>query len=68
MEKIFQVEGMMCQGCEKRVHQAVCSVSGVEDCKADASSNTVCVVFDGQKVNEDVLKKTIEDTGYDVVG
>lgn len=68
MEKVFQVEGMMCGGCEKRVNTALSAVEGVSECKADASTNTVRVVYDEAKVNETTLAYTIEDTGYDVIG
>lgn len=66
MEKVFQVEGMMCQGCEKRVNTALSSLEGVQECQASASTNTVRVIFDENKVSETMLKTTIEDTGYDV--
>lgn len=67
MEKIFQVEGMMCAGCEKRVNTALSAIDGVIKCEANASSNSVSIVFDDTKVTEDMLVSTIEDTGYDVI-
>ena len=67
MEKVFQVEGMMCGGCEKRVNTALSAVEGVSECKADASTNTVRTV-ERCVVNETTLASTIEDTGYDVIG
>lgn len=66
MEKVFDIEGMMCNGCEKRVNNAVTSLDGVSECKASAQDNNATVVFDSSKVSEDQIKEAIEEIGYDV--
>ena len=67
MEKIFNVKGMMCQHCEQRVQKAVSELDGVLSCSPSAEKAIVKVVFDEHKIQSDVIKNCIEDTGYDVV-
>lgn len=67
IQKKLHVEGMMCSGCENRVNKAVSALDGVISCSASAAANEVCVSFDDARVQEAIIKQTIEDTGYDVV-
>lgn len=67
MEKVFGIEGMMCNGCENRVNRAVLALDGVSDCKADAKENQAIIVFDSNKISEDQIKEAIEEIGYDVI-
>lgn len=66
MEKVFMIEGMMCNACENRVNKAVMALDGVSDCKADAKENQAVVSFDSNQVSEAAIKEAIEDIGYDV--
>ena len=64
MEKlIFNVEGMMCNGCQNRVQNALKTIDGVV--VANHKDGTVVVTLNS-KVDRDVIKEKIEDLGYDV--
>ena len=64
-DKVITVEGMMCKMCEKHVNKALNKLDGV---KADVS------LFEGKayvklqsEVDDEVLKKAIEDEDYKVL-
>lgn len=64
-EIIIKVEGMVCNGCENRVKNALETIEGVENVIANHNNGTVTVTAkDG--VSEKVLKEKIEDIGFDV--
>ena len=66
MEKlIFNVEGMMCNGCQNRVQNALKTIDGVGEVVANHKDGTVVVTLNS-KVDRDVIKEKIEDLGYDV--
>ena len=65
-EIVIKVNGMMCEGCENRVKNALKDIEGIEEVTANHNTGKVVV-----KANSEVLKKliieTIEDIGYEVV-
>ena len=64
-EIILKVEGMVCNGCENRVQNALKTIEGVESVVADHTAGTVKVsVKEG--IDENVLKEKIEDIGFEV--
>jgi len=65
-ELILKVEGMMCNGCENRVQNALKNIDGVEDVKANHTDKTVKITL-SQDISESILKETIEDIGYEVI-
>ncbi|MGX8852016.1 heavy-metal-associated domain-containing protein [Amedibacillus sp. YH-ame10] len=67
MKKIIKVDGMMCEGCERRVNNALSSLEGVSSCKANAKENQVVIEFDESLVTIEDIKESIEEIGYDVV-
>ncbi len=66
MKKTMKIEGMMCPHCEARVKKTLEEMAQVA--KADVShvEGTAVVTF-AEDVENDVLKKIIEDQGYKVV-
>lgn len=67
MEKtVLKVTGMTCGHCEKAVKTALLNVEGVESVDVSLQEGTVAVAYDTAKLNNDKLKETIEDQGYDV--
>ena len=64
-ELVFNVEGMVCNGCENRVQNALKTIDGVEDVVANHENGTVTVTLN-KEVSEDVIKEKIEDIGFDV--
>lgn len=69
MEKIMQVEGMMCPHCEARVQKVLEALPGVAKAVADHSQNRVTVtVMPGTQVADEVLTETVQKAGYTVKG
>lgn len=65
-EMIIKVEGMVCNGCENRVINALKNISGVEEVVADYKSKTV-KVSSKSEVSENTIKEKIEDIGFEVI-
>ena len=65
-EMIFNVEGMMCEGCENRIKNAVSSIDGVIDVSAKHDTGIVKVLT-RENVTEDIIKEKIEDLDFKVV-
>ena len=60
MEKVFLVEGMMCEHCSKRVIAALEALG--YDVKVDLGKGQVTV--SKNEVNESDIKNAIEDLGF----
>ena len=60
------VNGMMCEGCENRVKNAIKNIEGVENVTADHNTGKV-IVISNNEVSEEIIKETLEDIGYEVV-
>lgn len=60
-----KVEGMMCAHCEKHVSDAIKAIPGVTDCKADKDAKTATVTAE-KEIDPALLKKAVEDAGYEV--
>ena len=67
MEKTLKIEGMMCTHCSGRVKKALEEVPGVFSAEVSHESGTAVVTL-GAPVDDAVLKKAVEDQGYQVVG
>lgn len=65
MHKTLLIEGMMCGHCAAHVERALNSLPGVR-AKVDLSKKTA-VVESAQPVADEVLKKTVQEAGYEVV-
>ncbi|MCI8361637.1 MAG: heavy-metal-associated domain-containing protein [Clostridia bacterium] len=64
-ETIIKVQGMACEGCEKRIQNALKNMEGIENVVANHKEGTVAV-----KVNEidiDKVKERIKDLGFTVL-
>lgn len=64
-EKIFYVDGMMCEGCENRIKNTIKNIEGVKDVTADHKTGKV-VVTSNDNVSEETIKDTLDDIGYEV--
>lgn len=60
------VNGMMCEGCENRVKNAIKNIEGVENVTADHNTGKV-IVISNNGVSKEIIKETLEDIGYEVV-
>lgn len=65
-ETILTISGMMCEGCENRVKNAVKNIDGVESVTADHTTGKV-VVTSNDTVSKEAIEEILEDIGYDVV-
>jgi len=64
----LNVKGMTCQTCDSHVENAAYKVEGVLDAKADYHTGKALVKFDKSKASVDKIIKSIDATGYKVVG
>ncbi len=64
-ETIIKVEGMVCNGCENRVQNALKTIEGVEKVVANHTNGTVTVTSINE-LEEKVFKEKIEDIGFNV--
>lgn len=64
-ELTFNVKGMMCGGCENRVQNALKTIDGVEEVKADHVTGTVTVTLN-KEIDKSIIEGKIEDIGYEV--
>ena len=67
MIKTMKIEGMMCAHCEKRVHDALVKVDGVESAEVSHETGKAILTL-RHEVDNEVLKKAVEDQDYQVVG
>ena len=65
-ETILKVKGMVCNGCENRIKNALENMEGIEKVVADHTSGIVTVTANND-VLEDKMKEKIEDIGFEVV-
>ncbi len=66
MEKTMKIQGMMCPHCEARVKQTLEALPGVMEAKVDHLTDTA-VVITQSPMDDDLLKKAVEDQGYTVL-
>ena len=65
MTKTMNIEGMMCGHCEATVKKALEAVDGVTEAVVSHENGTAVVTL-SKEVDNDVLKKTVEDKDYKV--
>ena len=66
MKKTMKIEGMMCPHCEGRVKKTLEDMPQVTEAFVSHVEGTAVVKL-AEAVENDVLKKTIEDQGYKVL-
>ena len=67
MEKTMKIEGMMCAHCEARVKKCLEALPQVDEAVVSHEQGTAVLRLNAD-VSDDVLKKAVEDQGYEVVG
>lgn len=63
---VLNVEGMTCSHCTKAVEQALMTLDGVKTASANLEAKTVSIDYDTSLIQENELKRTINDAGYEV--
>ena len=67
MEKrVFKIDGMACQNCEKKVENALKAIEGVENAKASVTQKNVEVEYDSQRVCFNQMQEAVDDAGFDM--
>lgn len=64
--KILNIEGMSCMHCVKKVEAVLKEVKGVKSVKVNLENKTAEVTLK-EDVDDNVLKKAVEDAGYEVL-
>ena len=65
-EVILKVEGMKCEGCERRIQNALMDIDGVDKVVASYMDKDVKITLN-KDVNVNLLKEAILDLDFKVV-
>ena len=63
----FPVLGMGCAACVARVEGAIKSCEGVSDAQVSLAGNSAVVDYDPAKTSPEVIRKKVQDEGYDLI-
>ena len=67
MEKTLKINGMMCGHCSGRVKKVLEALPEVDEAIVSHENGTAILTLNAA-IADEVLKKTVEDQGYEVVG
>ena len=67
MEKIMKIEGMMCPHCSGRVKKVLEALPQVAEAVVSHEKGTAEITLNAP-IEDALLKKTVEDQGYKVIG
>lgn len=67
MKKIIKIGGMSCGHCSARVEKALLALPGVESVKVNLGTGEAEISFKSA-IDDDALKNTVEDTGFEYIG
>lgn len=65
MKRTIAIEGMSCGHCTGRVQKALSALDGVNVLEVSVDQKHAIVEVD--QVSDELLKETVEDSGYDVI-
>lgn len=65
-ETKIKVNGMVCEGCENRVKNALTTIEGIEEVEASYQKGEV-TIFAKEEISKSVMEEKIEDIGFEVV-
>ncbi len=65
-ETVINVKGMVCNGCENRVKNALKNINGIETVVADHNTGKI-VVTSNEDVLENTMTETLEGIGFEVI-
>ena len=66
MKTELKIEGMMCQHCQKHVHEALSKMEGVTSVDVNLEKKTATVESTAE-ISRDAFKAVIEEAGYELV-
>ena len=64
-ETTIKVKGMMCEGCENRIKNALGEVEGIKEVEANHNTGLLKITSTDEVKKED-MEETIEDIGFEV--
>lgn len=64
---IFQVDGMHCEKCVQTIEKGLSALKGVSVVTASLKNKAVTIDYSPDEIAEDLLRKEIDDLGYDVL-
>lgn len=67
MIKTVKIEGMSCGHCTARVATVLMGLDGVENAEMSLENKTAVLTL-SKDVSDDIIRETVDDTGFDVVG
>ena len=67
MKKTMKITGMMCGHCSGRVKKVLEAMAEVDEAIVSHEEGTAVLTLNAE-VADEVLKKTVEDEGYEVTG
>ncbi len=62
----IKVNGMVCEGCENRVKNALSTIDGIEKVEANYKTGDV-IVFSNKEIEKEVIEEKIDDLGFEVI-
>ncbi len=62
----IKVNGMVCEGCENRVKNALSTIDGVESVEASHKTGIV-TVMSNKEIERSVIEDKIDDIGFETV-
>ncbi len=65
-ETIIKIKGMVCNGCENRVQNALKNIEGVENVIADHTTGIVKITSK-EDISKDFIEEKISDIGFEIV-
>ena len=65
-EITIKVKGMVCNGCENRVQNALKTINGVENVVANHNTGLVTITLNNE-ISQELLEGKIEDIGFEVI-
>lgn len=65
-EIILKVEGMTCEGCERRIQNVLMNIDGVEKAKASHVDKNVKITLN-KDIDINILKEAIADLNFKVI-
>ena len=67
-EVTLRIEGMHCASCTMNVENFLIRLDGIFDVKADLTSGTAFIRYDGSKVTVDDMEVVINNLGFELLG
>ncbi len=62
----LNVDGMVCEGCEKRVVNVISDIDGVVEVTANHKEGTV-IIKSNKEIDEEIIREKIEDLGFEIM-